>query len=165
MTIDPSDLPPEVRRGLLDQLRSQIGDSSYRELMDKSDEDQILRILLKSAESEPARPAKPAPPGWAVFAGKILLAILFGGLAWLIGTIHPAGRAFAGAAFGILTSFWLDAPGFAFGAVVGGAVGGLFGKKLDAAAGGVFIGGWGVVLIRFALEWLAKQTASIIRYR
>jgi len=165
MTIDPADLPPDVRRGLLDQLRSQIGDSQYRELMNRADEDQVLKAMLTSAESRPSAPAKPSPPAWAVIVGKLMLAALFGGVAWLIGTVHPGGRAFAGAAMGILLSFAFDMPGFGFGAVVGGALGGLFGKKMDAAMGGVFIGGWAVVLIRVGLEWLAKQAASITRYR
>ena len=166
MTIDPADLPPDVRRGLLDQLRSQIGDSNYRELMDRADEDQVLKAMLtSSAESRPSAPSKSSPPAWAVIVGKVLLIALLGGMAWLIGTVHPAGRAFAGAAMGVFWTFAFDAPGFGFGAVIGGALGGGLGKKLDGAMGGAIIGGWAVVLIRVALEWLAKQAASITRYR
>src|SRR3990172_2937200 len=164
MTINPSDLPPEVRRGLLDQLRSQIGDSQYRELMNRADEDQVLSVLLKETQSRPTAPERPSPPGWLVIVAKLVVAGLLVGAAWLIGTAHWAGRSLAGAGAGLAFSIAFDMPGFAFGGVIGGAVGGAFGKKLDAAMGGVFIGGWAVVLIRGGVEWLAKQGANLNRY-
>lgn len=164
MTITPSDLPPEARRAMLDRLRSQIGESQYRELTDRADEDQILEVMLRQAGSQPAGQTRPSPPAWAVVVGKLVLAAGLGGLAWLVGVESRAGRALAGAAAGVLFSFAFDVPGFAFGGVIGGALGGAFGKKLDAAMAGVFIGGWSVVLIRIAVEWLAKKAAEITRY-
>lgn len=164
MTISPSDLPPDARRALLDQLRSQIGDSQFEQLTDRASQDQILEVMLRQAESQPASSARRPPPWWAVVVGKLVLAGGLFGLASLAGTERGLGRALAGAGWGLALSLGFPLSGFGWGAAIGGAVGGGFGTKLDHAVGGAFIGGWAVVLIRLAVEWLAKQAADLTRH-
>ncbi|MGQ0701880.1 MAG: hypothetical protein ACT4PM_01955 [Gemmatimonadales bacterium] len=165
MTIDPKDLSPEVRQGLLDQLRSHVGEARYRELMSQVDEDQVLTAILKQAPAGSSPKAEPRVPWWLKLVGTLGFAGLLGLGAWLFGTDHWAGRTLAGATIGVALSLAYPMSGFAIGAFLGGALGGALGKKLDAAFGGAMIGGLAVTLIRVAVEWLAKQMADLTRIR
>ena len=87
--MNPSDLPREAKRALLEQLRNQLGESQYEELTSRASEDQILRAILRESHSEPAK-KESSLPTWVYVIGWVLIVVVLLGLGSRVG-VGPAG--------------------------------------------------------------------------
>jgi hypothetical protein len=80
MALTADDLPPEVKRQLLDRLRAQIGDANYDQLVVTYGEDGVVNLLLRQMGPEqPAPRASAKLPEWMM--GCAVLTLL--GMAFL----------------------------------------------------------------------------------
>ena len=155
MAIDPSDLPRETKRELLDQLRTHLGESQYEELTSRASEDQILRAILRESHSEPAK-KESSLPTWVYVIGWVLIVLALLGLGSRVG--GRPGWALQGAGWGMLVGGGLvNVGGFAIGAIIGGILGGAIGNGENGVMTGVAIGG----LVTALVWWVG---AKISRY-
>ena len=77
-----SDLPSELRKDLLDQVRSRIGNTKYQELVDSAGEDEIIEALFVGSADQPEPPpsaaSKVADFFTTVLTWAICLAVVLG---------------------------------------------------------------------------------------
>jgi hypothetical protein len=147
MTITASDLPSDVKQGLLNRIREQIGQEKYREMVDVLGEDKVLDMVLEKTNSK-----SESSWTWKEILGVIVFFSFWGAVGYQDG--GGIGGVLGGIVFGVLVTSpgliwllikWLAKPlGIGLAAVLGIGVGGavLFGLWKAVAYTGAGTAGW-----------------------
>ena len=148
MPLSASDLPDELKKHFLEQIRQQVGSTQYSQLVAKLGEDGLVDLALRALESTATAP-EPSP--WEK-AGKDVKDVVVAWWWWVFsiyGSFGPLG----GTAF-ILVGLLLV---FLVAAIYRHWQGGLgtVGKTVGALACGVALIGVVAFSIRVAIPWLA----------